>query len=89
MGGELQEGVPLPSPGEVLGSRSIRMIRLKSFERLLKTIIGYLQCMLRDNHCYFSAMRLKNGGTVHLTPKSGGTRTPVTPPPKVTHMVFC
>ena len=57
------------------------------FERLLKPVIVYLQCMLRDSHCYFSAMRLKSGGTVRRAPKSGGTRTPVLPfPPKVTPM---
>ena len=47
----------------------------RSFERLLTPVIVYLQCMLRDSHCYFSAMRLKSGATVPPTPKSGGTCT--------------
>jgi len=35
--------------------------------------------MFRDSHCYFSAMRLKSGGTVPPLQKVGGTRTPVPP----------
>ena len=47
----------------------------RRFERLLKPVkaaIVYLQCIFRDSHCYFSSMRLKSGGTVPPTPKSGG-----------------
>jgi len=43
------------------------------------TVKAYLQCMLRDSYCYFSAMCLISGGTVTPTPKSGGTRTLRTP----------
>ena len=51
------------------------------FEWLLKPVIVYLQCMLRDSRCYFSAMRWKVGGTVYVTPisKSGVRVPPVSP----------
>jgi len=50
------------------------MFENRRFERLLKPVkaaIVYLQCMFRDSHCSFSSMRLKSGGTVPSTPKSG------------------
>jgi len=52
----------------------------RSFERLLKPDILYFQCMLRDSHCYFSAVRLKSGGMVPPTPKKWGIRVPPVPP---------
>ena len=58
-----------------------------SFERLLKPVIVYLQCMLRDSHCYYSALRLKNGGTVPPTPKVG-VRVPRVPPESFAYAVI-
>ena len=51
----------------------------------VKAVIVYLQCMFRDSHFYFSAMRLKSGGYGTPTPKSGGYAYPPYPP-KVTPM---
>jgi len=51
----------------------------RSFERLLKPVIVYLQCMLRDIHCYFYALRLKSGGIRYPHSKKWGyaySRTP-------------
>jgi len=55
----------------------------RSFEWLLKPVIVYRQLILRDSHCYFSAMRLKSGG--YGTPHSKKWGIPPYPP-KVTPM---
>ena len=57
------------------------MCENRSFERLLKPVVVYLQCMLRDSHCYFSVMRVKSGGTVPPLQKVGGV-PPYPPPPE-------
>jgi len=64
----------------------IRVIR--SFERLLKPVIVYVQCMLRGSHCYFFSHATKKWGTVPPLQKVGGTRTSPPVPPESYAYVF-